>query len=171
MTPDEYTGTLINSGTLYDLYENRLDRLSEAKDLFKEAVYPAKIQLRGKRFVLLRTHRYHETERGVRYEDILIELNTNKHSIQLCGRKYGKGRFEYLFSFNDRANLVNFIKEETAHNPRKIVRTLRRIDTVIQWYNRRREGLLRAAEETMRQQSKWMEQLKNEVTMSSLQDD
>lgn len=173
MNASEYTGVLIDSGKLTKLYQERLNKTIAAKNRFKEEVYPAKIKIRHRRFMICRTHLKRTVEEHYRttYYDCIIYYKTEEMALVLWGRKKKRSEFTYLGRTDKSMSAIaKVLTECTAHNPRLVVRTLRRIDNVTNWYNKRREGLQRAANEVMRQQDKWVQALENEITLDTLKE-
>ena len=73
-----------------------------------------------------------------------------------------------IHSTRERLRLAENIITECKHQPRLILRTLRRIQAATAWCETRTEGRNRAAAEILRQQSAAVEALEAEATMLAL---
>ncbi|MEM4204584.1 MAG: hypothetical protein QXS54_10995 [Candidatus Methanomethylicaceae archaeon] len=65
-------------------------------------------------------------------------------------------------------NITYSILEVSGYKPRDVLRIVRRIEAIMDWFRRRIEGRKRMAEEILRQQRKFVEALEAEAALVSL---
>lgn len=185
MNSTKYTGGLIDSGRIRRLFKQRIDEIENAKQSLQEKIYPNAGNIRPKRFIVLQTNDtiearenseiiYHNirvviiAEGGKRYNDYgysgcscVIEGTKSKNSK----------KFEVLHnSFHHSEDISNTLIEKGSNSPREIMRILRRLEAVRDWYIARRKGQERGANEILKQQDKWVKALENELAMESLKE-
>ena len=105
-----------------------------------------------------RPHIVHICE-GVTWPD--IEQGTRWNMIKTCDKVI-------YFSRASNLNAAEKILNNCGHQPRKILRALRRIQAATTWCYARAEGRKRQSEEILRQQASAVEALESEAAMQAL---